>query len=390
MKQKFSLFRITTVPVSFKHLINGQMNYMNNNGFNVTMISSSGKELDNVLENEGCPHIILEMTRKITIFKDLLATYKLYKILKKEKPYIVHTHTPKAGIVGMLASYLANVPIRLHTVAGLPLIETAGIKRIILNFVEKLTYRLSTKVFPNSFGLKKIILENKFTTIDKLKVIGNGSSNGIDTSYFNPNLFSFDEKQTLRNNLQIQENDFVFLFVGRIVSDKGINELIEVFNKLSENINNIKLLLVGPSEEDLDPLNENTKQYIESNKKIISVGYQDDVRSYFAISNVLVFPSYREGFPNVVMQSGAMGIPSIVSDINGCNEIVENNNNGIIVQKKNVKALYNAMNKIYSDKNFYKKIKSNCRSLIKTRFERKIFLKLLKNEYKNFLINFTN
>ena len=390
MKQKFSLFRITTVPVSFKHLINGQMNYMNNNGFNVTMISSSGKELDNVIENEGCPHIILEMTRKITIFKDFLATYKLYKILKKEKPHIVHTHTPKAGIVGMLASYLANVPIRLHTVAGLPLIETAGIKRIILNFVEKLTYRLSTKVFPNSFGLKKIILENKFTTIDKLKVIGNGSSNGIDTSYFNPNLFSFDEKQTLRNNLQIQENDFVFLFVGRIVSDKGINELIEVFNKLSENINNIKLLLVGPSEEDLDPLNENTKQYIESNKKIISVGYQDDVRSYFAISNVLVFPSYREGFPNVVMQSGAMGIPSIVSDINGCNEIVENNNNGIIVQKKNVKALYNAMNKIYSDKNFYKKIKSNCRSLIKTRFERKIFLKLLKNEYKNFLINFTN
>lgn len=390
MKQKFSLFRITTVPISLKHLINGQMKYMNNNGFNVTMISSSGKELDGVLENEGCPHMILEMTRKITIFKDLLATYKLYKILKKEKPHIVHTHTPKAGIIGMLASYFSNIPIRLHTVAGLPLLEAVGFKRSVLNFVEKLTYRLSTNVFPNSFGLKKIILENKFTTTDKLKVIGNGSSNGIDTSYFNPKLFSFDEKQTLRNNLQIQENDFVFLFVGRIVSDKGINELIEVFNKLSITINNVKLLLVGPYEEDLDPLNENTKQYIDSNKKIISVGYQNDVRSYFAISNVLVFPSYREGFPNVVMQAGAMGIPSIVSDINGCNEIIENHNNGIIVQKKNVEALYNAMNKIYLDKIFYDNMKSNCRALIKNKYECKLIFSLLKDEYENSLIKLLN
>jgi glycosyltransferase involved in cell wall biosynthesis len=290
----------------------------------------------------------------------------------------------------MLASYFSNVPIRLHTVAGLPLLEAVGIKRIILNFVEKLTYRLSTKVFPNSFGLKKIILENKFTTADKLKVIGNGSSNGIDTSYFNPKLFSFDKNKNLRNNLQIEKNDFVFIFVGRLVSDKGINELIEVFNKLSININNVKLLLVGPYEDDLDPLNENTKQYIDSNKKIISVGYQNDVRPYFAISNALVFPSYREGFPNVVMQSGAMCIPSIVSDINGCNEIIENHNNGIIVQKKNVEALYSAMNKIYSDKIFYKNMKLNCRALIKNKYERKLMFSLLKDEYANFLIKLLN
>ena len=158
MNKNYKLIRITTVPLSLKVLLKGQMSFMNKNGFDVTMISADGIELENVIINENCNHFIIPLTRKITPFKDLYATYKLYRLLRKEKPHIVHTHTPKAGIIGMLASYFSNVPVRLHTVAGLPLLEAVGIKRIILNFVEKLTYRLSTKVFPNSFGLKKIII----------------------------------------------------------------------------------------------------------------------------------------------------------------------------------------------------------------------------------------
>ncbi len=379
------LIRITTVPISLKYLIKGQMRFMSKNGFDVTMISAGGEEIKEVIKNEDCKHLIFPLTRKITPIQDLKAVLKLFRYLKKEKPYIVHTHTPKAGIVGMLASYLAGVPIRLHTVAGLPLMEVREVKRFVLNFVEKLTYKCSTRVYPNSYGLKKIILKNRFTSENKLKVIGNGSSNGIDTSYFDPELFSIKDNEDLKTNLGIKKTDFVFIFVGRIVSDKGINELIEAFDKMSLVEENIKLLLVGPFEDELDPLHKKTKVLINNNNKIILVGYQNDVRPYFSISNCLVFPSYREGFPNVVMQAGAMKLPSIVSDINGCNEIIENNINGLVIKLKCVSSIYNAMIKITSDKPLFNKLRLNSRDKIRIKYEREVYWGLLLNEYESII-----
>ena len=384
------LIRITTASMALKYLLKGQMSFMSKNGFDVIMISADGQELNDVIESEKCKHFIVPFTRKITIIKDLYATYKLYRILIREKPDIVHTHTPKAGIVGMLASYFARVPARLHTVAGLPLVETTGFKRFILNFVERLTYRCSTMVYPNSFGLKEIILKNRFTTKNKLRIIGNGSSNGIDTSYFDSELFSSLENNTLKSELGVEINDFVFIFVGRVVSDKGINELVEAFDRFCLLEQDIKLLIVGPLEDELDPLNEQTKLLINNNVKIISVGYQHDVRPYFAISDSLVFPSYREGFPNVVMQAGAMGLPSIVSDINGCNEIIVNNINGLIIKVKSVQTIYDAMIKITSDKYLFNKLRLNSRDSIKIKYEREAFWGMLLNEYEDLIKVITN
>ena len=375
------LIRITTIPMALKYLLQGQMSFMGKNGYDVIMISADGQELNDVIENEKCKHFIVPFTRKITIIKDLYATYKLYRILIREKPDIVHTHTPKAGIVGMLASYFARVPARLHTVAGLPLVETTGFKRFILNYVEQLTYRCSTMVYPNSFGLKEIILKNRFTTKNKLKIIGNGSSNGIDTSYFDPELFFSLENNTLKSELGVESNDFVFIFVGRVVSDKGINELVEAFDRFCILEQDIKLLIVGPLEDELDPLNKQTKLLINNNDKIILAGYQNDVRPYFAISDSLVFPSYREGFPNVVLQAGAMGLPSIVSDINGCNEIIVNNTNGLIIRVKSARAIYDAMIKITSDKHLFDKLSFNSRKSITLKYDRDVYWDLLLNEY---------
>lgn len=382
---KHKIMRITTVPMSLKYLLKSQMSFMSQNGLDVVMVSSDGQELKEVIKSEKCNHHIITLTRKITPFKDIKAIYELYRLIKKERPDIVHTHTPKAGIIGMLSSYFAGVAIRLHTVAGLPLMEATGFKRIVLSFVEKLTYKCSTKVYPNSYGLKKIILKYRFTSENKLKVIGNGSSNGIDTSYFDPKLFSLNENAVLKTNLGINKTDFVFIFVGRIVSDKGINELVEAFDKICLVKENIKLLFVGPLEDELDPLQKKTKLLINQNKNIISVGYKDDVRPYFSISNCLVFPSYREGFPNVVMQAGAMGLPSIVSDINGCNEIIENNINGLIIKVKSVDAIYDTMKKIISDKPLFNKLRSNSRDSIKMKYERKVFLGLLLEQYEELL-----
>ena len=383
------LIRITTVPLSLKVLLKGQLRFMASNGFDVKGVSSEGEELREVHENEGIAVEAITMSRKITPFQDLKSLWEMWNFLRKEKPQIVHTHTPKAGIIGMLAARLAGVPHRLHTVAGLPLMEATGIKRKILNFVEKLTYSSATRVYPNSKGLYDFILQNNFTQSNKLKIIANGSSNGINTAFFSPAQVSEIEKVALREKLNIQPDDFVFVFVGRIVSDKGINELIKAFSQLQTAENNeqigIKLLLVGGLESDLDPLNPETLAEINQNRDIISVGFQQDVRPFFAISDALAFPSYREGFPNVVMQAGAMGLPSIVSDINGCNEIIVEGENGLIIPPKNVEKLKEKMLTLAKDKNLYTKLKGNSRRMIENRYEQSVVWNALLEEYEGLL-----
>ncbi|TGN26865.1 glycosyltransferase family 1 protein [Empedobacter tilapiae] len=358
------------------------------NHFEVIGISSSDEELEEVKNDEGIAVIPIEMSRKITPVQDIKSLIKTYKYLKKEQPQIVHTHTPKAGIVGMLAAKLAGVPIRLHTVAGLPLMEAVGVKRKVLDFVEKLTYSSATKVYPNSKGLYDFILQNSYTSADKLKVIGEGSSNGIDTSFFSRQQISEEKQAQLKIKLQIQPTDFVFVFVGRLVGDKGINELIKAFSKLNKQ--NVKLLLVGPLESELDPLQDETLKEIEINPAILTVGFQKDVRPYFAISHALVFPSYREGFPNVVMQAGAMELPSIVSDINGCNEIIIEGRNGTIIPVKSSDVILIAMQKMIDDKDFYHELKKNARPMIQARYEQSVVWNALLAEYNQLISKLPN
>lgn len=385
------LIRVTTVPISLRVLLKGQHRFMSENGFAVKGVSSAGGDLQQVAETEGIPVVELEMTRTISPLKDLRSLWQFYQLCKKEKPAIVHSHTPKAGIVGMLGAKLAGIPIRLHTVAGLPLMETSGLKRKVLDMVEKMTYRCATKVYPNSQGLYDFILENKYTSSRKLQVIANGSSNGIDTNFFSPTHFPEEHNAKLRSDLGIGADDFVFVFVGRLVGDKGINELVEAFSQIRNLANSrtvsayrriCKLLLVGSFESELDPLLPETLKAIEANVDIISVGFQKDVRPYFAISDALVFPSYREGFPNVVMQAGAMGLPSIVSNINGCNEIIVEGQNGTIVPVKNVEKLAEAMQRFVNDRSYYSMLQQNSREMIASRYEQQVVWKALLEEYR--------
>jgi len=380
MKKK--LIRITTIPNSMTSLLNGQLKFMSEY-YDVTAISSSFDGfLEKQVKSDGVKVLPIEMTRQITPLKDIRATWKLYRFFRKEKPFIVHTHTPKAGTLGMLAAYLAGVPNRLHTIAGLPLLEATGVKRRILNFVERLTYRFATKVYPNSLGLFNIALANKFAPVSKLKVIGLGSSNGIDLTHFDPESFSDSDKSRLHETMNIKKDDFVFIFVGRLVQDKGIQELITAFERISKKYSNVKLVLVGPFEKHLDPLDINTEKSITDHPSIIYVGKQADVRPFFAISDLLVFPSYREGFPNVVMESGAMSLPAIVTDINGCNEIVTHERNGLIVPVKDSESLHNAMLELFLNEEKRLKLASKSREMIKSRYERNFIWEEILNEYQ--------
>ena len=377
------LHRIVTIPESLATLLKGQPRFMQQY-YDVTIISSGKELLKKIGETEGVKYYPVELTRQMTPIKDLKALWRLFRYFRKEKPDIVHTHTPKAGLIGMIAAYLSRVPHRLHTVAGLPLLETSGLKRKILNFVEKVTCFCATKIYPNSFHLQRIIIENGFCPKNKLKVIANGSSNGIDTVHFSSVKISKQQRNYLKTELSISENDTVFCFVGRLVNDKGINELVTSFSQLST-FNpqlSVKLLLVGPFERELDPLQPETEKEIHNNPNIIYVGFQADVRPYLAISDIFVFPSYREGFPNAVMQAGAMELPCIVTDINGCNEIIEDGVNGLIIPTKNKEQLKEKMQLLQENSDLRNQLKKNARSIITSRYEQKTVWEALLEEYK--------
>lgn len=403
---RLKLIRITTIPLSLNVLLRGQLKFLSKR-FDVIGVSSKGDDLIEVENREGVKTISVEMERGISPFKDLVSLFKLYQVLNKEKPQIVHSITPKAGLLTMLAGKMTGVPIRMHTFTGLIFPTRTGLLQKLLIKMDQLLCWAATNIYPEGNGVKEDLVNYQITS-KPLKVLANGNVNGIDLNYFSKDCISEQIQSKLKKELGIQPDDFVFIFVGRLVGDKGINELVKAFQKLeirdqklgissepqisslqspisNSQSRNPKLLLVGPLETELDPLKSETLKEIETNPNIISVGFQKDVRPYFAIANALVFPSYREGFPNVVMQAGAMELPSIVSDINGCNEIIVEGENGTIIPVKNVEAISTAMQKLMEDKAYYLSLKNNARPMIQARYEQQVVWNALLDEY-NMLI----
>ncbi|MFY4796179.1 glycosyltransferase family 4 protein [Aliarcobacter butzleri] len=372
------LIIITTVPMSLATLVKGQAKYLSSY-FDVKLVTSFSEKNQEISKAEGVELKSIDMTRQITIIKDLRALIELYKYFKNQKPDIVYTFTPKAGLLGMMASFLSRVPVRIHNIVGMPLMEATGKKFILLKFIERLTYFFSTNLFCNSFGLKKFINEN--LTKKDVKVIAQGSINGVDTEFFK-NTKTLDEKELIRDKFKIDKKDFVITFVGRIVKDKGINELIEAFVNLSKKHNNLKLFLVGDYEEHLNPIKNENKILIDSLDSIITVGFQNDIRDFLSITDLFVLPSYREGLPNSLIEAGSFGIPLLATNINGCNEIIDDGITGILIEKKSVKNLEEGIDKLIEDKELYSSIKLKVRDRIIEKYEQKFFWNELKNEIK--------
>jgi glycosyltransferase involved in cell wall biosynthesis len=380
---KKKVIRITTVPESLKILLKGQLRYINEKeNFEVIGVSSPGTQLDDVSKEEGIIVYPITLARKIAPFSDLIAIYKLFILLRKLKPHIVHTHTPKAGMVGMIAAFLARVPYRFHTVAGLPLMEKKEPLHSLLLIIEKMTYMFSGLILPNSYGLKDFIISEKLCPERKLKVIGFGSSNGINLEYFNSSEELKLAAKKLKYSLGISDTDLIFLFVGRVVSHKGINELIQAYNLLQKKCKQTKLIIVGGFEDNLDPISQTSKDLFRL-ENIIHVGYQSDVRPFFSMADVFVFPSYREGFPNVVMQACAFNLPCIVTDINGCNEIISDNVNGFIIPSKDSLAIYMSMMKFILDPTLIQRLGNESRIILKERFEQNIFWREILDLYES-------
>jgi glycosyltransferase involved in cell wall biosynthesis len=382
--EKPTLIRITTVPMSLHYLLRGQLPFMQANGFKVLAVSADGPERKDIL-NEGIRHYIIPFTRKITPFQDLVCLFKLIRLFRKVKPAIVHTHTPKAGLLGMLAAWMCRVPVRLHTVAGMPVMEARGLTRIILKITERITYTCAHKVYPNSIGLMKYIQTEFKIQNSKFQILGKGSSNGIDSAYFSRSPELEEKAKKIRLRHQIPEKAVVLCFVGRIVKDKGIGELIAVFSRLSQNKKEVFLLLVGPMEPDLDPLMEEDVAFLRAETRVIMPGFQPDVCPWLMASDIFVFPSYREGFPNVVMQAACLGVPCVVSNINGCNEIITHGETGLLVKPKQEEALYQAVARLLEDEALQSAFKVKARDYVVQNFDQQVMWTALLNEYKKFL-----
>lgn len=385
MKPK--LIRITTVPISMNIILKGQLKFMNEFFEVIGVTGKDVKHFGEISQREGIRMFALDMKRTISPLKDFVALIKMIRFLHREKPQIVHSHTPKAGLLGMVAAKICGVPVRLHTVAGMPLVEAQGFRKWILRITEKITYKCATAIFPNSAGLREIIEKEKLNPGVPTKVIAQGSSNGIDLDHFSPESIvdPAHSRKAIREELYIDPHALLFCFVGRIAKEKGIQELIEAFEALSSEQTGLHLLLIGPMEKENGPISESTLEKIRTHKNISAPGRADDVRPYLNASDIFVFPSYREGFPNVLMQAGAMGLPCIASDINGCNEIIIETQNGLLVPVKNVKSLKEAMAKLVSNPSLRLSLASKSQELITGRFDRQAVWHELREEYNNHL-----
>jgi glycosyltransferase involved in cell wall biosynthesis len=361
------------------------MRYMKQQGMDVIMVSADGPELPVVLEREGCRHEIIHMTRKITPIQDLRSLWALYRLFKKERPDIVHSHTPKAGLLAMQAAKLAGVKIRVHTIAGLRFMTAKGTTRRILIAMEKLTGTAATHVWPNSFSLLDYIKRNKLVAPRKLEVIGLGSSNGIDLTRYSLAALKEDKLNEIKEKINYDASLLYFVCVGRIVHDKGIDELVKSFSAVNKKYPQTRLVLVGGLEDDLDPISDEARTIIKTNPAILSPGWSNAVEYYMHIAFALVHPSHREGFPNVLLQAGALDCPIICSAIEGNIDIVEHRKTGLLFQVKSEKDLQEKLETALTDTASLKQYAENLRRKIEENFDQPTVHKLLYQRYQQLL-----
>lgn len=356
------LLRSCTVSMSIE-FVSGMLDDLTKR-YNVVIVSSAGQELDKVRQRGDVKTIAVEMQRHISLMKDLRSLWQMIKVIRKERPYIVHSITPKAGLLTMMAAWICRVPVRIHTFTGLVFPTSSGLKRRILMLTDWLTCACATHIQPEGEGVKADLLNNGITR-KPLRVLGYGNVKGIDTLRFSRRPEIMEKAKAIR-----KDDVFTFLFVGRIVGDKGINELVNAFVGLHADNPKTRLLLVGFFEEKLDPVSKDTKRMINECEAIEYAGehYGDELIAYYAAADCFVFPSYREGFPNTVIEAGAMGLPCIVTDINGSREIISNEKNGLIIPSHDSKSLQQAMKRIIEDCELYRSLQDNSREMIVSRF----------------------
>lgn len=343
-QQPIKLVHILTVPLSLRFL-EGQVAYFRENGYEIAVITSPGSLLDEFAEQQNVEAYAVEMPRRITPFNDLIAVWQLWRVLRNLKPDVVHSHTPKGGLLGTIAAWLARVPSRIYHARGLPFEAATGNKRQLLKLTEKISCTLAHRVFCNSRSNLDVIIQEGLCHPDKITILHNGSSNGVDaTNLFKP--FDTDDvRRDIRTQLDLPLDSVVIGFVGRLVHDKGVDELIQAWQTLHDQYPDIRLLFVGPF-EDQDAVLPETKHVIQNGDRIHFADFvnsKNDMPPLYAAMDILVLPSHREGLPNVILEAGGMSLPVVSTLASGCKDAVVDGETGILVPIDNPDALARAI-----------------------------------------------
>lgn len=338
-------------------LLRGQLKYFSDKGYDMYLMCPKNQSVFDFCKNEGCIHVPIKIERDISFFSDIIALLSIYSALKKIKPDIVNLGTPKMGLLGLFASMLLSIPLRIYTCRGFRFEHERGIKRKILMLTEKISAKCSHKIICIAPSVKKLGVDLGLFPENKCVVINKGSSNGISIDEFSIDSVSLLDKDALKKQLKL-EDCFVYGFVGRIVDRKGINELYSAFSRLYENNAKYRLLVVGAVEE-AQIADKSLIMRLESHPGIVMVGFQKDVSLYMSLMDVFVLPAWWEGFGNVLVQAAAMGIPVISTNSTGCCDAVNDGYNGILVPIKDEESLYQAMSLLSSDGFLANKLGSN-------------------------------
>ena len=383
MTDRKKIIRTATVPLSLDLFCRGLLRDLSSR-YEIIALSSPQPELDSIRKREKVRTISVPMARKIAPFSDLKSLFELIRVFRKERPDMVHSITPKAGLLSMMAAKWTRVPVRIHTFTGLIFPYEKGWKRRLLMTTDRLTASCATHVIPEGVGIRDDLIRFRITR-KPLRVLGNGNVRGIDLSHYVRTEKLSRRAADLRNIYNIPDDGFAFVFVGRLDRDKGIDELVQAFRKLEKEYPNVHLFLVGAEEPEGKSILDETKEIIAQDDHIhLSDGWQADVRPWYAAADALVHPSRREGFPNVVIEAGAMGLASIVTDINGSREIVKDGQNGTIVPAQDPEALYGAMKDFLEHPEKVQEMAAAARDLSK-RYEQKYVRQCLDVFYREVL-----
>ena len=337
---------LATVSFSIKAFYRGQFEAFNEAGINTTVICADDPDLVSVLPDET-NFIPVDFVRVVSPLKDLKVLCHLFRIFRRGKFDLVQYSTPKAALLGSIASFLAGVPIRLYLLWGLYYEGQRGIRRTMLRFFEKLICFLSTHILPNAHEMTDVVEQQVLTRKSKCEVILNGSACGVDLEECDPERWKRRREQ-MRGELRIPQNSTVVGTVARLTSDKGINELVSAFAEIAEEIGCVHLLIVGAQEEK-DELWPDTEQIIGTHPRIRAVGWQKSQIPYYMVMDVFCLPTYREGFPQSLLEAAAMGLPVVSTDVMGCREAIVNGETGFLVESRNSEALIEPLKRLILD-----------------------------------------
>lgn len=386
IERPVKVLHVLTVPLTLL-FFRGQVGYMKAHGFDVTMLSAPGPELNRFGEAENVATEAVEMHRRITLSADLLAVRRIVRFVQRLRPDIVHSHTPKGGLLGMIAATLAGVPVRIYHMRGLAFMGAKGWRRRLLLATERIACALAHRVLSVSHSNRDVALRHGLCRPEKIKVLLGGSSNGVDSGdRYHPDRLPAGTRATTRARYGIPDDALVVGFIGRVVRDKGIVELAEAWRSVRERFPEARLLIVGPLEPQ-DPLPAGVEDALRADAQVVLAGEDFDTPPLYAAMDVFALPTYREGFPNVLLEAAAMRLPVVATRVPGCTDAVEDGTTGLLVPDHDGPALAEALTRYLADPELRATHGAAARARVERSFRRDMIWSALEAEYLSLLVS---